>query len=179
MNTIPTLRLPLLSDNQLPCRISLIAAMDRNRVIGRDNEIPWRLPAEMKWFRSVTMGKPILIGRKTYESIGRPLPGRLNIVLTRNKDFVAEGCTVVHSIGEVKTAVAEEDELMVIGGAYLYEQMLPLADCLYLTYIEADVGGDTFFPEFSLEEWKIVQETLFTADERNPYDYRIVSMQRL
>jgi dihydrofolate reductase len=169
----------LLSDKPLSCRISLIAAMDRNRVIGRDNEIPWRLPAEMKWFRSATMGKPILMGRKTYESIGRPLPGRHNIVLTRNEDFVAEGCTVVHSIGEAKTAVDEEQELMVIGGAYLYEQMLPLADCLYLTYIEAAIGGDTYFPEFTLKEWETVQETFFTADERNPYNYRIVIMQRL
>lgn len=124
------------------------------------------------------MGKPILMGRKTYESIGRPLPGRHNIVLTRNRDFVAEGCTVVHTIEEAKTAVGAGNELMVIGGAYLYTQLLPLADCLYLTFIEADIAGDTYFPEFSFEDWQIIQETYFTADAQNPYDYRIVVMQR-
>jgi dihydrofolate reductase len=152
--------------------------MDRNRVIGRDNAIPWRLPAEMKWFKSTTMGKAILMGRKTYESIGRPLPGRHNIVLTRNKDFLAAGCTVVHSIEEAKTAVGEGKEMMVIGGAYLYAQMLPLADFLYLTFIDADIEGDTYFPDFSKEDWRTVQETHFTADANNPYDYRIVVFQR-
>ena len=162
-----------------PCKISLIAAMDRNRVIGRDNKIPWRLPAEMKWFKAATMGKSILMGRKTYESIGRPLPGRHNIVITRNWDYQAEGCTVVHTIGEAKTAAGKENELMVIGGAYLYAKMLPLADCLYLTFIEADIIGDTYFPEFLFEEWRVVQEDFFTADSNNPYNYRIVIMQRL
>jgi dihydrofolate reductase len=162
----------------MSCRISLIGAMDRNRVIGRDNKIPWRLPAEMKWFKATTMGKPILMGRKTYESIGRPLVGRHNIVLTRKGDYEAEGCTVVHSIEEARTAAGEENELMVIGGAYLYAQMLPLADCLYLTFIEADIEGDTYFPEFRLADWRIVQEAFFTADSQNPYDYRIVIMAR-
>lgn len=160
------------------CRISLIAAMARNRVIGRDNAIPWRLPAEMKWFKASTMGKAILMGRKTYESIGRPLPGRHNIVLTRNREFTAEGCTVVHTVEEAKTAAGKDQELMVIGGAYLYAQMLPLADCLYLTFIEADIEGDTYFPEISTVDWHIVQEDYFSANDRNPYDYRIVVMNR-
>lgn len=161
----------------MTCQISLIAAMAHNRVIGRDNTVPWRLPAEMKWFKSTTMGKPILMGRKTYESIGRPLPGRHNIVLTRNRAFTAEGCTVVHSIEEAMT-LAGDQELVVIGGAYLYAEMLPHADCLYLTYISADIDGDTYFPEFSQADWFIAQEEFFPADEKNQYDYRIVILKR-
>jgi dihydrofolate reductase len=161
----------------MTCRISLIAAMAHNRVIGRDNAIPWRLPAEMKWFKSTTMGKPILMGRKTYASIGRPLPGRHNIVLTRNREFRAEGCTVVYSIEEAIMAAGDQ-ELMVIGGAYLYAQMLPQADCLYLTYISADIEGDTYFPAFSHDDWLIAEEEFFPADEKNQYDYRIVIMKR-
>jgi dihydrofolate reductase len=163
----------------MACRISLIAAMAQNRVIGRDNKIPWRLPAEQQWFKAVTMGKPILMGRKTYESIGRPLPGRHNIVLTTNRDYTAEGCTVVHTIEEAITAVDDNEELMVIGGAYLYAQMLPLANCLYLTFITADIEGDTYFPEISDADWHTVQEDYFPANERNPYNYRIVIMHRL
>ncbi len=125
------------------------------------------------------MGKPILMGRKTYESIGRPLPGRHNIVLTRNRDYLAEGCTVIHTIEGARTVAGMENELMVIGGAYLYRQMLPLADCLYLTFIEADIEGDTYFPEFQLEDWRNVQEDHFTADSRNPFDYRIVIFRRV
>lgn len=151
--------------------------MAHNRVIGRDNAIPWRLPAEMKWFKSATMGKPILMGRRTYESIGRPLPGRHNIVLTGSRDYTAEGCTVVHSIEEAIT-VAGDQELMVIGGAYLYAQMLPRADCLYLTYISAEIEGDTYFPDFSQADWVVTREKFFPAGEKNPYDYRIVIMKR-
>ncbi|NIP24903.1 MAG: type 3 dihydrofolate reductase, partial [candidate division Zixibacteria bacterium] len=162
----------------MSCRISLIAAMARNRVIGRDNGIPWRLPAEMKWFKATTMGKPILMGRKTYESIGRPLPGRHNIVLTRNRDYSAEDCTVVHSIEEAISAAGADQELMIMGGAFLYEQFLSLADCLYLTFIEADIEGDAYFPEFSMANWLIVKEEFFQANEKNPYDYRIVVMIR-
>ncbi len=152
--------------------------MARNRVIGRDNGIPWRLPAEMKWFKATTMGKPILMGRKTYESIGRPLPGRHNIVLTRNRDYSAEDCTVVHSIEEAISAAGADQELMIMGGAFLYEQFLSLADCLYLTFIEADIEGDAYFPEFSMANWLIVKEEFFQANEKNPYDYRIVVMIR-
>lgn len=153
--------------------------MDRNRVIGRDNQIPWRLPDEMKWFKSATMGKVVVMGRKTYESIGRPLSGRHNIVLTRNPDYQAEGCTVVHSIEEAITAAGREKEIMVIGGAYLYRHFLPLADCLYLTYIEADVGGDTYFPDFDPAGWRTVYQESYQADERNPYNFRISILQRV
>lgn len=179
MSRTPTLRLLLPSKPDMACRISLIAAMDRNRVIGRDNKIPWRLPAEQRWFKSVTLGKPILMGRKTYESIGRPLPGRHNIILTTNRAYSAEGCTVVHSVEEAIRAAGEEKELMVIGGAYLYRQMLPLADCLYLTFIETEIEGDTYFPAFSTVDWHIIQEDYFPANEQNIYNYRILVMRRL
>lgn len=162
----------------MTCRISLIAAMAHGRVIGNDNKIPWRLPAEMKWFKATTMGKPILMGRKTYESIGRPLPGRHNIVLTRNENYTAEGCTVVHTIDEAIATAGNEKEIMVIGGAYLYDQMLPIAGCLYLTFIDADIDGDSYFPPFNIEDWDVVQEDEFQANEKNPYDYRIVVLHR-
>jgi dihydrofolate reductase len=162
----------------MSCKISLIAAMSRNRVIGRNNAIPWRLPAEMKWFKSVTMGKPVLMGRKTYESIGRPLPGRHNIVLTGRRDYTAEGCTVVHSIEEAITAAGDDRELMVIGGANLYAQMLPLADCMYLTVVSAEIEGDTSFPLYSEEGWTTTQETFYPADEKNPYDFTIKILHR-
>jgi dihydrofolate reductase len=164
---------------QSNCRISLIAAMDRNRVIGRDNQIPWRLPAEMKWFKSATIGKPVVMGRKTYESIGRPLAGRHNIVLTRNLDYRAEGCTVVQSIEEAMKAAGPEQEIMVIGGAHIYEQFLPLAECLYLTFVEADTQGDTFFPDFDRFEWQSVYQETHPADEKNPYPYQIAIMQKV
>jgi dihydrofolate reductase len=163
----------------MTCQISLIAAMARNRVIGSENKIPWRLPAEQQWFKAITMGKPIIMGRKTYESIGRPLPGRHNIVLTTNRDYTAEGCTIVHTIEEAVTAAGQDKEIMVIGGSYLYNQMLPLADCLYLTFIEADIEGDTYFPPFSTDNWEVVQEDYHPANDNNPYPYRIVVLHRL
>lgn len=152
--------------------------MARNRVIGNDNKIPWRLPAEMKWFKEMTMGKPVLMGRKTYESIGRPLVGRHNIVLTRNEAYTAEGCTVVHSLEEAMTAAGDNKEIMIIGGARIYAQALPQADCLYLTFIEADVEGDSYFPQISMDDWELVKESEHQADEKNPYPFRSVILRR-
>jgi dihydrofolate reductase len=159
-------------------RISMIIAMDKNRVIGMDNDIPWRLPADLKRFKEITMGKPIIMGRKTYESIGRPLPGRHNIVLTRKRDYQAEGCTVVSSINEALAAANGSEEVMIIGGATLYEQFLSCADRLYLTLIEGHVEGDTYFPEFEIAEWQEVSEEVFNADDKNPFAFRIVTLDR-
>jgi dihydrofolate reductase len=156
----------------------MILAMDRNRVIGLDNDIPWRLPADLKRFKSVTMGKPIIMGRKTYESIGRPLPGRHNIVVTRSKGYQAEGCTVVGSLNEALAAAIGSEEVMIIGGATLYEQLLPCADRLYLTLIEANVEGDTFFPEIEITKWEEVSQETFEADDTNPFAFRIVTLDR-
>lgn len=139
-------------------RISLIAAMSQNGVIGRNNKLPWHLPEELKHFRTITAGKPILMGRKTFESIGRPLPNRHNIILTQDPHFFAQGCTVVHSLEMALTAAAPAEELMVIGGAKLYELCLPIASRIYLSVIHEDYAGDTYFPKIHWEDWQITSE---------------------
>lgn len=159
--------------------ISMIAAMTRDRVIGINNTLPWKLPADMQWFRQQTMGKPIIMGRKTFESFGaKPLPGRQNIIITRDQDYQAEGCDVVHSIDDALTVATSAEEVMVIGGASFYEQMLPQAQRLYLTFVEADVEGDAWFPEFSLSEWNERKRVDNVADEKNPYAYSFVIYER-
>ncbi len=130
-------------------RITLVAAMADNRVIGHDNDLPWSLPDDMRHFVALTRGKPIVMGRKNYESIGRALPKRLNIVLTRDKAFKAEGCTIVHSTETALAAAGSADEIMIIGGAEIYAAFLPIADRIELTRVRASIEGDTFFPEFS------------------------------
>ena len=134
-------------------KIAMIAAMAANRVIGKDNEMPWHLPEELAYFKKVTMGKPIVMGRNTYESIGRPLPGRQNIVVSRNPELLIEGATVVHSIDEAIEVADDCEELMIIGGAMLYEYMLPKADILYLTDIDLSVAGDAYFPDYNQFQW--------------------------
>lgn len=134
-------------------RLSLIAAMARNRVIGRDNTLPWRLPEDLRYFKATTLGKPVIMGRKTWESLGRPLPGRLNIVVTRNASYRAEGATVVTGLPQAIAAAGEVEEAFVIGGAELYRQALPLAQRIYLTEIATDVDGDASFPEFADSDW--------------------------
>ncbi len=127
-------------------KISMIVAMGKNRVIGIDNKMPWHLPADLQWFKKTTLGSPIIMGRKTYDSIGRPLPGRLNIILSRNTDLEIEGCTVVNTLSDALDAANGADEVFITGGAHLYEKFLQNADCLYLTKIDAKLEGDTFFP---------------------------------
>jgi dihydrofolate reductase len=168
--------------------ISLIAALDRNGVIGAGGDIPWRLPADMRHFKALTLGKPVIMGRRTYESIGRPLVDRHNIVVTRNRTYRAPGCTIVHSIAEALEVAAlevaaleaagDEAEVMVIGGAHLYRQLLPQVDRLYLTYLDASFAGDTTFPPFDADEWQVVSEEAHAPDKRNPYPYRFVVLAR-
>lgn len=155
--------------------LALIVAMARNRCIGRDNDLPWRLSNDLKHFKKTTMGKPIIMGRKTWESIGRPLPGRENIVVTRNADYEAPGCTVVHSLSEALEAVQTVEEACVIGGAALYEEALAAADKLYITHVEAKVAGDTYFPEFDSDAFEMTDEYRTEADEKNEYPctYRV------
>ena len=155
-------------------RISLIAALADNRVIGNKNRLPWRLPADLRHFKRVTMGKPLVMGRKTWESIGKPLPGRMNIVVSRDTTFQAEGCVVVHSIEQALDAAAGADEVMIIGGADLYAQVLPRADRLYLTEVRAHVEGDSWFPDIAREDWIEVERERHRADESNGYDYDFV-----
>ena len=159
--------------------ISLIAALDRNGLIGADGEIPWHLPADLRYFKATTMGKPVLMGRKTYESIGKGLPGRHNIVLTRRPTYRAPGCTVVHSIPAALVAAGDVPELMVIGGATIYEALLPHAGRLYLTYIDAVFDGDTYFPPFDRDAWHVVREEAHPPDGDNPYPYRFVVLERV
>lgn len=140
--------------------LALIAARARNGVIGLDNRMLWHLPEDLAYFKRVTLGKPVVMGRKTFESIGRPLPGRLNIVVTRNPDWQAAGVQVAHSLDAALAlaAAAAPEEIMLIGGAELYRQALPQADVLYLTEIDAEFAGDAFFPEVDLARWRIDRE---------------------
>lgn len=158
-------------------RISLIVAMGENQVIGADNRMPWHLPADLKRFRQITMGKPMLMGRKTYESIGRPLPGRKNIILTSNPDYHAPGCVVVHSLEQAFQA-ADAEELMVIGGSALYRECLPIAERLYLTQIHREFVGDTFFPDFERAAWREVAREEVEADPDSGLSYSFLVLER-
>ena len=158
--------------------ISFIWGQDRNRLIGADNALPWKLPADMAWFKKSTMGKPILMGRKTYESIGRPLPGRTNLILTRQQELQIEGCTVVHNLEAALAAVPEADEIMVMGGAEIYALLLDQAERLYITEIDAEFNGDAWFPEFDHELWQEVSRESHLPDEKNIYPYAFIIMER-
>lgn len=158
--------------------ISLIVAMDRNGVIGSQGGMPWRLPADLRYFKKVTMGKPVVMGRKTFKSIGKPLPGRHNIVLTRSHSFAAPGCTVVHSPAAALTAAGNAEEVMIIGGAEIYRQFLPCSDRIYLTRIDAAFEGDTVFPELRAREWRATWEEAHKADEHHPYSFRWLILER-
>lgn len=158
--------------------ISMIVAMDRQRVIGQNNGMPWRLPRDMKHFVATTVGKPIIFGRKTYESIGKPLPKRTTIVLTRTLDYVAAGCVVVHSMAGALAAAGDVAEVMVGGGAGIYHLFLPYAHRLYLTYVDATVVGDTYFPPIRPNEWQIVSQDTHLFDKNNVFDMTFVQLER-
>ena len=158
--------------------ISLVVAMARNGVIGRNNALPWRLPEDLKRFKAITMGKPILMGRKTYESIGKPLPGRTNIVLTRDRGWRAEGVQVVGSVAEALQQARDAAELAVIGGAEIYRLTLPVAGRIHLTRVEAHVVGDTVFPELDPAQWLSSQVGSLPADERNQYPMTFLTLER-
>ncbi|MDF2856933.1 MAG: dihydrofolate reductase [Neobacillus sp.] len=152
--------------------ISFIVAMDENRVIGKDNQLPWHLPEDLKFFKRVTMGHPIAMGRKTHESIGRILPGRENMIITRQPDYQREGCTVFHSIGDfVEYTRRTNDEIFIIGGAEIFKGTFEYADRLYITHIHDRFEGDTFFPKFNVSEWELISSEQGMKDEKNPYDY--------
>lgn len=161
-------------------KLSMIVAAAQNRVIGRENALPWYLPNDLKYFKQTTLGKPIIMGRKTYESIGKPLPGRTNIVITRQEDYQPEGVKVVHSVEEARDLAENvclidgQTEAMIMGGAEIYTLALPHADRLYLTEVHADVEGDAYFPEYDKSEWQEVSRENFSAEGANPYDYSFV-----
>lgn len=157
--------------------ITLIAAMARNRAIGFDGGMPWHLPAELKHFKASTMGKPIVMGRKTWESIGRALPGRQNIVVTRKRAYQAEGCTVVPSFDQAMEAAVGE-EVMIIGGGQLYRQALPLADRMLLTLVDCEPEADTWFPEWNKDEWREISRRSQVADENNELAYKVLTLEK-
>lgn len=161
--------------------ISLIAAMGKNRVIGNKGKLPWNMPADLKYFRDNTKGKTVVMGRKTYESIGHPMPNRVNIIITRDKSCKIEGCIVVHSADEAIKEAGKNDpnqELMVIGGSQIYKEFLPIADRIYLTIIESKFEGDAFFPEYDLAQWKEESYEEHERDKDNHYDYTFLVLGR-
>ncbi len=157
--------------------ISLIAAMDTNNVIGYNNDMPWSLPNDLKHFKEVTSHSTIIMGRKTYESIGRPLPNRRNIILSRSGFQTDDDVEVISSIDNIKE-LAKEEEVFVIGGGTIYEQVIPYADRLYITRIDADLKGDTYFPQFNESEWKVIDEKDGIQNEDNKYNHKFYTYSR-
>lgn len=155
--------------------ISLIAAMDRNGVIGKDNSLPWQLPEDMKRFKELTLGKLVIMGRKTFESIGKPLPNRTNIVITKNKNYKAKGCIVVHSSDQALNAAKGNKEVMIIGGEQIFREFLPIANRMYLTFIDKDFEGDAYFPEYDEREWKEIRRE---AHKNQKYRFVFVDLKR-
>jgi dihydrofolate reductase len=159
--------------------ISIIVAVDRQRGIGKDGDLPWRLPADLKHFKRTTMGHPIVMGRKTHESIGKALPSRTNIVATRQHDYTAEGCVIVDSFeNAIAAAQADDDEVMIVGGASIYEAALPHTDRIYLTVVDGDFDTDTFFPALEPNTWTVVDEESHEADEKNAHPYTFYTLER-
>ena len=160
-------------------RICLLAAIAANRVIGRNNALPWHLPADLKRFKALTMGHPVLMGRKTHDSIGKPLPGRRNLVITRNRDYGAPGCEIVHSLDEAIAACRGAADIFVIGGAELYLESLPRAHSLEFTEIKAEFEGDARFPEFSMADWHEIAREAHSDDAGAPFGYDFVRYERV
>lgn len=159
-------------------RVSLVAAIARNGVIGRDGELPWRLPGDLRYFKALTLGKPVVMGRKTWESIGRPLPGRRNVVLTRQRDYAADGAEVVHTPDAALLLLNDEPEVMVIGGEAIYRAFLDRATTVYLTEVDAEVEGDARFPDLDRSAWVEISLEGNARDERDEHAYRFIRLDR-
>ena len=161
------------------CIVSCIVAVADNNVIGKKNDLPWHLPADLRRFKKMTMGHTIIMGRKTYESIGRPLPGRTSVVITRDRDYSRNGTIVVHSLEEALDRTPDEEEVFIVGGESIFELALPRSDRIYLTRVHATFEGDVFFPAAALEQFRLVEEERHRADEKNPHDYSFRTDTRL
>ena len=160
-------------------QLAIIVAMAHNRIIGADNDMPWHLPADLQHFKRITMGKPVVMGRKTYESIGKALPGRHNIVITTNPDYHLEDASVVYSVDEALALCAQEDEVMIIGGGSIYALLIEHTQTLHLTFIDKAVAGDTTFPDWTeYGQWEEVSREQHQKDEKNPHDYEFVTLKR-
>lgn len=158
--------------------LSIIVAMARNRTIGVNNTLPWRCPEDLKHFKALTMGHHMIMGRKTFDSIGKPLPGRTTVVVTRNTDLSIDGCVVVHSLQEAVAAGAGDAEVFIVGGAELYHQALPLVDTMYITEIQQDVDGDAHFPAFDMADWEEISRDARSQESPQPLSYHFVTYRR-
>ncbi|MRH42465.1 dihydrofolate reductase [Aquibacillus halophilus] len=161
--------------------ISLLYAMDRNRVIGYKNELPWRLPNDLKFFKEMTTSNSIIMGRKTFDSMNGPLPNRKNIIITRDESYQQENCEVIHSVDTIVewNNLNPDTEYFVIGGGNIFKQILPYSDRMYMTYIDESFPGDTYFPEFDENKWKMTKKEKGPNDEKNPYDYYFIQYDRI
>jgi dihydrofolate reductase len=158
---------------------AIVVALAENNVIGDNNQLIWHLPADLQFFKKITMGKPIVMGRKTFFSIGKPLPGRRNIVITRDKNFSISGLEIFHSVEEVLTSFDAQQEVMIIGGAEIYRQFLPFVSRLYITRVHEKFSGDTFFPQFDYSEWKLISSEFHAKDQKNIYDFTFEFYERI
>ncbi len=161
-------------------QIILVAALTENRVLGKDNQLIWHLPNDLRHFKKLTLGHPVVMGRKTYASVGKPLPGRTNIIVTHNRDYQADGCVVAHSLDEAlaQAAATGTDKVFIIGGGEIYRQALPLAHALCLTHVHTTLAGDAFFPDFSTDDWQPTTKESFAKDEKHAYGFDIVVWER-
>lgn len=159
-------------------RLSLIVAMATNRVIGRDGDLPWHLSADLRRFKKITMGHHLIMGRKTYESIGRPLPGRTSIVITRQPNYEADEVLVAHDFPAAIEMATSDDEIFVVGGAEIYRIAIHSVDRIYFTSVHADVRGDVLFPEYDLSDWQLVESVQHVADDKNSFDYSFLIYDR-
>lgn len=152
-------------------KINIIVAMAFNRLIGNNNQLPWYLPADLKHFKTITWGNPIIMGRKTFQSIGKALPGRTNIIITHDPTFAAEDCVIAHSLEEACQWPTGHDEVFIIGGSTIYQQALPLANMLYITLVNGNFTGDCYFPEWFDQEWVLTKQEAHTANQTNKFGY--------
>jgi dihydrofolate reductase len=159
--------------------LSTIVAASENNVIGKDNQLLWHLPDDLKHFKRTTKGHHVIAGRKTFESQGNPLPHRTNIIVTRNPDYRAEGCIVVNSLDRALELAQADDEPFIIGGEQIYRMALPLVERIYLTRVHAEFEGDTFFPELDMDQWKEISRDYYSKDERNEYPFSIIILDRI
>jgi dihydrofolate reductase len=159
---------------------AIVVAASENNVIGREGGMPWHLPRDMKFFKSLTTGHPVIMGRKTFESLGKPLPNRTNIVITRNENYTAEGCAVVSNIEEaIQRAQTTDETIFIIGGGEIYRQALSLCDRVYLTRVSVSVDGDTYFPRLDEKKWKLTAEEVYEKDEKNAYNLSFLTYEKI
>lgn len=158
--------------------LSIIVAMDKNHLIGKGNQLPWHLSADLKHFKTITLGKPIIMGRKTFDSIGKPLIGRRNIVISQQKNLELVGCEVFNSLSAALHAVSDVEEVMIVGGAKIFKLVLPIAHRMYVTFIDHEFEGDTYFPRWNESDWQVVSEEKHDSDEKKRFSFRFVQFER-